>query len=82
MKKNMNVSISDRNCLYEYLKELGYYGLDVPFGSSSERDFILSDKYYDYIAEKYKRITDAGLKVCQTHLSYDIGEDGTCERFD
>lgn len=78
----MNISISDRNCLYEYLKELGYYGLDVPFESCSKRDFILSDDYYDHIAEKYKRITDSGLKVCQTHLAYDTGEDGAYEWFD
>lgn len=78
----MNISICDRNGLYEYLKEHGYYGLDVAFDSFSKRDFILSDEYSNYIMEKYKRISAAGLKVCQTHLSYDTGEDGTVKKFE
>lgn len=32
--------------------------------------------------EKYNRISAAGLKVCQTHLSYDTGEDGTVKKFE
>ena len=82
MNKTVNISISDRKCLYEYLKELGYYGLDVPFASGSELDVVLSDEYYNQYVERYKKISDAGLKVCQTHLSYDTKEDGMFERFD
>lgn len=72
----MNISISDKGCFYEYLKELGFYGLDVQFDSFSKLDFILSNEYVDFIREKYKRITDAGLVVAQTHLTYNVGENG------
>ena len=78
----MNISISDKDCFYEYLKELGFYGLDVPFDSFSKRDFILSDEYYDFIMEKYKQITEAGLVVAQTHLTYYLGENGGYTEFE
>lgn len=78
----MNISISDKDCFYEYLKELGFYGLDVPFDSFSKRDFILSDEYYGFIMEKYKKITEAGLVVAQTHLTYYLGENGGYTEFE
>ena len=71
----MNISICDRNDFYPYLKEIGYYGLDVSFDSFAKRDFILSEEYFDFIADKYERITAAGLSVCQTHLTYYLGRD-------
>lgn len=78
----MNISICDRNGFYKELKEIGYYGLDFAFDSFFKREFILSDEYFDFIMEKYKRISDEGLKVCQTHLTYYSGENGTYKEFE
>lgn len=83
----MNISISDRNDFYAYLREVGYYGLDVPFESVEKKEFILSDEYAEHIAKKGERIADAGLRVCQTHLTYYPGHEepignGTYEEFE
>ena len=83
----MNISISDKNNFYTYLSEIGYYGLDVPFEDFDKKEYILSDEYTDYIAKKAKDIADAGLKVCQTHLTYYPGHlkpigSGTYEEFE
>ena len=78
----MNISICDKYGFYEELKEIGYYGLDVAFESFDKREFVLSDEYPDYISEKYKRISNAGLKVCQTHLTYYPRENGEYKEFE
>ncbi len=86
-EKFMNISISDKNNLYAHLHEIGYYGLDVPFESFDKNEFILSNEYTDFIIRKAGRIADAGLKVCQTHLTLYPGHikpigNGTYEDFE
>lgn len=67
----MKISIADCDKkFYPLLKEIGFCGVDVPFTSYKNRDLILSDEYTESVMSKYKAVTDAGLKVCQTHLSY------------
>lgn len=83
----MNISISDKNNFYTYLSEIGYYGLDVPFEDFDKKEYILSDEYTDYITKKAESIANAGLKVCQTHLTYYPGHlkplgNGTYEEFE
>ena len=83
----MKISISDKNNFYPYLNEVGYYGLDVPFEDFDKKEFILSDEYTDIIAKKAESIADAGLKVCQTHLTYYPGHlkpigNGSYEEFE
>lgn len=83
----MEISIYDENNFYTYLNEIGYSGLDVSFEDFDKKDFILSDEYTDFILEKSKKILDAGLKVCQTHLTYYPGHlepigNGTYEEFE
>lgn len=83
----MDISICDNNVLYPYLNEIGYCGLDVPFEAFDKKDFILRDEYTDFILKKSRRISSAGLKVCQTHLTYYPGHikpigNGTYEKFE
>ena len=83
----MDISICDKNIFYAYLNEIGYCGLDVPFENFDKKDFILSDEYTEYIVQKSKTISAAGLKVCQTHLTYYPGHikpigNGTYEEFE
>lgn len=66
----MEISISDKGIFYPYLKEIGYCGLDVSFGSFDKKEWILSEEYTNHIRQKFQSITDAGLMVCQTHLTY------------
>ena len=66
----MNISIKANEKFYKDLKEIGFYGVDVPFGDFSDRENLLSKEFEDLIAEKYQKIKSYGLKVCQTHLTY------------
>ncbi len=83
----MNISIIDKRRFYEYLKELGYHGLDVSFDYFTAKEHMLSAAYTDEIQARYQKITDSGLTVCQTHLSYFSGTmipigDGTYAAFE
>lgn len=73
--------------LFPRLKNIGYTGVDLSFLGCSNRDFILSSGYADYVEEQCRILTDAGLAVTQTHLSYWPGHlplpgTGTYEEFE
>ncbi len=85
----MDISVKDvkTEALYPGLKRIGFDGIDVVFPRWDQREFILSKKFEDAIIEKYKQISDAGLKVCQTHLTYYPGHlpplgDGSYKAFE
>lgn len=67
----MEISVSERiGRFYTDIKESGFYGIDFSFDRFDVREKILSDEYTDYVMKKYSEIKDAGLFVCQTHLTY------------
>ena len=83
----MNISIKANEKFYKDLKEIGFYGIDFPFGAFSDREKLLSKEFEDSIAEKSEKIKSYGLKVCQTHLTYYPGHlepigDGTYKAFE
>ena len=81
----MRISVREKD-LYAELKGIGYDSLDVKFPLWNARDFILSDEIDRVFSEKYEKIREAGLSVCQTHLTYYPGHlpplgDGSYEAF-
>ena len=68
----MDISVREpkNELLYPELKRIGFDGIDLNFPTWDKLDVILSDKFENVMLEKYKKISDAGLKVCQTHLTY------------
>lgn len=68
----MDISIRNRGIedLYPDLKQIGFDGVDVAFPSWSCRESILSEDFEPAMLQTYRRITDAGLKVSQVHLTY------------
>lgn len=68
----MHISVKDIGIasLYPSLCRIGFDGVDVSFPSHEMRDAILSEKFENTMMERYDRITEAGLSVAQTHLSY------------
>ena len=65
----MRISIREKD-LYAELKGIGYDSLDVKFPLWDARDLILSDEIDRVFSKKYEKIREAGLSVCQTHLTY------------
>ena len=85
----MLISIKDprEDELFPELKRIGYDGIDVKLSVWENRELILSREFEASIMEKYQRAYDAGLKVCQTHLTYYPGHlpplgDGSYEAFE
>ncbi len=85
----MDISVKDikHEACYSELKRIGFDGIDVVFPKWDQREFILSEKFENAIIEKYKQISGAGLKVCQTHLTYYPGHlpplgDGSYKAFE
>ncbi len=68
----MNISVKDKNLpsFYPELRRIGFDGVDVSFPSHEMRDAILSEGFENTMMERYGHITEAGLFVAQTHLSY------------
>lgn len=67
---NISVGCMDIEEIYPKVKEMGFYGLDFGFPVYNDREIILADEFEDSILKKYKAINDAGLKICQTHLTF------------
>ena len=66
----MNISVTDNSRdIFTELKEIGFYGLDVGFAEYSAREQILAGDFGSF-PKKYQLIKNAGLKMCQTHLTY------------
>ena len=85
----MDISVRDTKIqsFYSELKLIGFDGVDVNFPTWDQREYILSEKFEDTVMEKYKHITDADLRVCQTHLTYYPGHypplgDGSYKAFE
>ena len=68
----MKISIKDMNneLFYPELKRIGFDGVDISFSTWGQKDFILSQEFENSFLMRYKTIRDAGLEVCQTHLTY------------
>ena len=66
----MKIAIRDNEKFYSFFSETGFYGIDVEFEDYRKKDYILSNDYTRAIEEKRKIIEGAGLKICQTHLTY------------
>lgn len=67
----MNITV--KNCDRQYypdLKRIGYSGVDFSFGSYEAYDQMMAPEYASSILERRQTILDAGLTVCQTHISY------------
>lgn len=67
------MKITVKACAAEYypaLKEIGYYGLDLSLGSYPAYDEMMAPDYAGKILAKRRAIEDAGLVLCQTHLTY------------
>lgn len=67
------MKITVKNCSPQYypdLKRIGYWGVDFSFGTYELYDEMMAGSYAGQIMERYRAILDAGLAVCQTHLSY------------
>lgn len=64
----MDVSVKDMKVekLYPEIKEMGFDGIDVSFPTLDR----LSDGFEDDFLKKCQAIKAAGLRVCQTHLTY------------
>ena len=85
----MDISVKDtkNQSFYSELKQIGFDGVDVSFPTWDQRDFILSENFEDTIMDRYKQMTDEGLRVCQTHLTYYPGHipplgDGSYKSFE
>lgn len=85
----MKLSVRDpkSSAFYAELNQIGFDGIDFSFPSWNEREQVLADSFEDAILETYQRISDAGLQVCQTHLTYYPGHypplgDGSYEAFE
>lgn len=67
----MEISVACSNAaFYPKLKEIRYCGIDMPFASYTQRETILADAYTDTVLDGYHLLCEAGLRLCQTHLSY------------
>ena len=67
----MKITVADSGAsLYRDLAEYGYYGIDFSFGYIRDREYLLSDEYSREVMDKYGKAKEAGLKICQTHLTY------------
>lgn len=67
----MNVTV--KNCSKQYypeLKRIGYWGVDLSFGTYEAYGEMMSEGYADQVMARYRDIVNSGLAVCQTHLSY------------
>ena len=65
----MNKSVSIRTAEHcRIIKEAGFYGVDYDFTNDCDR--LSAEGFEAAISSEYARIDEAGLKVCQTHLSY------------
>lgn len=68
----MDISIRDprHGSLYLDLKKIGFHGIDFGFPAWNQRESILSEEFEHAVMEKHRQLVAAGLKVCQTHLTY------------
>ena len=85
----VDISVRDTKIesFYPELKRIGFNGVDVNFPAWDQREYILSEKFKDTVMENYKHISNVGLKVCQTHLTYYPGHypplgDGSYKAFE
>ena len=68
----MNISVKDTGnvALYPELRRIGFDGVDISFPSCEKLDVILSDGFEETMLARYQALCEAGLTVCQTHLTY------------
>jgi len=67
----MNISV--KNCSPQYypdLAHIGYCGVDFSFGGYDLYEEMMAPEYASKIKARQQAILDAGLTVCQTHISY------------
>lgn len=67
----MNITV--KNCSPQYypdLTRIGYSGVDFSFGAYDLYEEMMAPDYASQILAKRQAILDAGLTVCQTHISY------------
>lgn len=67
----MKISIGTLPEYYELIKEIGYDGIDLPMIVYDHMtEVILSSDYEKQMMKQYQKISEAGLEVSQTHMTF------------